>query len=111
MSAEFGSVEHKAQWLEFWRDSYPSDDAAEKGWALKMHQARHPVESLHHVMPDIQPYRSMIDGSIIESRSKHRAHLKANGCIEIGNEKLTPKAVTPPPGLKQRLIEVVNSKL
>lgn len=40
----------------------------------------------HYVMPDIQPYKSMIDGSIIGSRSQHRAHLKAHGCMEIGNE-------------------------
>ena len=40
----------------------------------------------HYVMPDIQPYKSMIDGRMIESRSQHRAHLKANNCIEVGNE-------------------------
>ena len=40
----------------------------------------------HYVMPDIQPYKSMIDGRIITSRSEHRRHLKANNCIEIGNE-------------------------
>jgi hypothetical protein len=38
------------------------------------------------VMPDIQPYQSMADGSWITSRSQHREHLKAHGCIEIGNE-------------------------
>jgi hypothetical protein len=40
----------------------------------------------HYVMPDIQPYKSMIDGRMITSRSEHRRHLKANNCIEIGNE-------------------------
>jgi hypothetical protein len=65
------------------------------------------------VMPDIQPYVSQIDGSIINSRSTHKAHLRANGCIEVGNETkyLKPKDKTTPPGLKQRLIEVFNSKL
>jgi len=38
------------------------------------------------IVPDIQPYRSMIDGSTIGSRSRHRDHLRAHGCIEIGNE-------------------------
>lgn len=38
------------------------------------------------VMGDIQPYRSMLDGREITSRSRHREHLKSNGCIEIGNE-------------------------
>ena len=49
---------------------------------------RPPVENRSPlVMPDIQPYRSTIDGSIIGSRSKHRAHLRDHGCIEVGNEK------------------------
>lgn len=63
------------------------------------------------VAPDIQPYRSMIDGSIISSRSKHREHLKAHGCIEVGNERLSPKPLTPPPGLKETLVRVTNEKL
>ena len=50
------------------------------------------------VMPDIQPYRSMIDGSLIGSRSKHRVHLRDHDCIEVGNEKQvrrTPKLESP----------------
>jgi len=64
------------------------------------------------VMPDIQPYQSMIDGSIIASRSVHRAHLKQHNCFEIGNETkyLKSQPMTPPPGLKDRLIQVVNQK-
>jgi len=45
-----------------------------------------PLSDAHLVMPDIQPYQSMIDGTWITSRSQHREHLRANGCIEIGNE-------------------------
>ena len=40
----------------------------------------------HEVMRDIKPYKSMITGEIISSRSKHRQHLKDHGCIEVGNE-------------------------
>jgi len=47
------------------------------------------------VMPDIQPYKSMIDGSMITSRSVHRDHLRQHGCIEVGNEKMETKL--PPP--------------
>ena len=44
------------------------------------------------VIPDINPYRSMIDGTMITSRSKHREHLKANHCVEVGNDiDLTPR--------------------
>lgn len=42
------------------------------------------------VMRDIKPYKSMIDGRMINSRSAHREHLREHGCIEIGNEKFSP---------------------
>lgn len=56
-------------------------------------------------MPDIQPYPSVITGEIIGSRSRHREHLKAHGCVEVGNEKLPPpKKPKPPPGAKEAVI-------
>lgn len=73
-----------------------------------------PVESnAPMVIPDIQPYKSMIDGSMITSRSQHRSHLKAHGCIEIGNETkyLQRKPVTPPSGLTETLARVAYEKL
>lgn len=70
---------------------------------------------VHHVMNDIQPYQSMIDGQWISSRSHHKAHLKAHNCIEVGNEvnylKSLAKAPSPPPGLKETLIGLANEKL
>lgn len=67
------------------------------------------------VMSDMQPYRSMIDGRMITSRSQHRDHLKAHGCIEVGNETkyLKPKEkidLTPESkaARKQKIIEQVN---
>jgi hypothetical protein len=43
------------------------------------------------VMRDIDPYRSVIDGSVIGSRRQHRDHLRAHGCIEVGNEWVEPR--------------------
>ena len=43
------------------------------------------------VIADIDPYISQIDGSLITSRSKHREHLQAHGCVEVGNEKMEPR--------------------
>lgn len=65
------------------------------------------------VMGDIKPYTSMIDGSEITSRNKHRAHLRQHNCIEIGNEKqrMEPKPLKSPPGLKETLIRVAYEKL
>lgn len=45
-----------------------------------------PTSDAPLVMGDIQPYMSMIDGREITSRSQHREHLKAHGCVEVGNE-------------------------
>ena len=74
-----------------------------------------PRMQTHQVMPDIQPYRSMIDGSIIGSRSTHREHLRAHGCIEVGNETQhllnRAKPIEPPPGRKELLIQLANEKL
>ena len=61
----------------------------------------------HYVMPDIQPYQSMIDGSMITSRSRHREHLQAHGCIEVGNEKMETK-VAP---VKDNRREVLRAQL
>jgi hypothetical protein len=64
------------------------------------------------VMPDITPYTSQIDGSTISSRSKHRAHLRAHGCIEVGNEKQPgPPVCQSPPGLKQMIVDLANERL
>lgn len=66
-----------------------------------------------YVAADIAPYKSMVTGEMITSRSQHRAHLKQHKLVEVGNEhtKMTSPKNTPPPGLKQTLIEVANSKL
>jgi hypothetical protein len=44
-----------------------------------------------HVIGDMQPYKSPIDGQWVTSRSQHRQHMKAHGVIEVGNEKLSGK--------------------
>lgn len=63
------------------------------------------------VMGDIQPYKSMITGEIIHGRRQHREHLRQHGCIEVGNEKLTPKAPTPPrrDDIRRDLYQVASS--
>jgi len=41
------------------------------------------------VVADIQPYKSMVTGEMITSRSQHRRHLVQHGVTEVGNEKMT----------------------
>lgn len=48
------------------------------------------AKKIHHVMPDIKPYKSMVTGEIISGRRQHREHLKRHGCVEVGND--LPKA-------------------
>lgn len=43
------------------------------------------------VVNDIQPYKSMMTGEMITSRSQHRTHLKDHGVVEVGNETFKPK--------------------
>lgn len=67
------------------------------------------------IMPDITPYKSMLDGSAITSRSHHREHLRQHGCIEVGNDSSLGRTerppLQPPPGLKEQIAERVYSKL
>lgn len=46
------------------------------------------------IMPDISPYKSVITGEVIGSRSTHRDHLRQHNCIEVGNEKPKPQPIT-----------------
>lgn len=50
-----------------------------------------------YFVPDITPYRSPIDGSLVGGRRQHRDHMRAHGVIEVGNEKPTPAKYKPPP--------------
>lgn len=47
---------------------------------------RAPTRVAADVRGDIKPYKSMITGEMITSRSQHREHLKRHGCQEVGND-------------------------
>ena len=79
-----------------------------------------PIENWHQpepvgplIMPDIKPYKSMVTGEMITSRSRHREHLRQHGVIEVGNEldKGRLKRPESPPGLKETIIRLANEKL
>ncbi len=40
-----------------------------------------------YVQGDIEPYKSMITGEMITSRSQHRDHMRQHGVMEAGNEQ------------------------
>lgn len=66
------------------------------------------VISAPFVMTDIQPYRSMVTGEVINSRSQHRAHLKQHGKVEIGNEKFEPVRRPEPTGVKEDVARAIQ---
>lgn len=78
------------------------------GWA---EMGEKPISEGVMVMSDIQPYRNMVDGKEITSRSQHREFLRRNRLIEIGNEVQSPQPKALAPGLKQTLIEIAAEKL
>ena len=53
------------------------------------------AEPQHYILPDIQPYQSMADGSMITGRRQHREHLRQHNCIEIGNETMQTNKPAP----------------
>lgn len=68
-------------------------------WVPKSHYVR--PSRLINVIPDISPYMSPIDKSVISSRSGHREHMRHHGVEEVGNEKIyeRPKPVYEPQGM------------
>jgi len=80
----------KEKYLEFWTPTLGEQEALET-WERKLEMERSPIRFGAQVISDIQPYISQIDGSVISSRSQHRDHLKANGCVEVGNEKMNSR--------------------
>lgn len=47
------------------------------------------------IIRDLSPYRSMITGQMIDGRRQHRDHLRAYGCVEVGNDTSHMKARKP----------------
>jgi hypothetical protein len=110
--SEYDKVEstaktEKEQFIEFWTPTVGLEEA-EKSWEAKQAQIKRYAPM---VQSDIQGYISQIDGSWIDSKSKHRSHLKQHGCIEVGNEKQSTAAPKQDPQLKQRIAEIAYEKL
>jgi len=72
----------KEIFIEFWTPTVGAEEA-EKSWEAKQTQQRRIAPM---VQSDIEGYISQVDGSWIDSKSKHRNHLKQHGMVEIGND-------------------------
>jgi peroxiredoxin len=72
----------KDHYLEFWGFTLGSPEA-EQAWKEKQEMT---YREAPMVLSDISGYVSQVDGSWIDSRSKHRNHLKQHRMIELGND-------------------------
>lgn len=59
------------------------------------------------IMKDIEPYKSVVDGSVIGGRKQHRDHLRARGLVEVGNENVK-QTYQPPPSPVNDIVRVMN---
>lgn len=72
----------KDKYLETWGYKLGTPEA-EQAWQEKLAMTKRQAPA---VVSDIGGYVSQIDGSWIDSRSKHRNHLKEHRMIEVGND-------------------------
>lgn len=102
----------KEYFVEWWTPTVGKEEA-ERSWDEKVRLQNQRIQT-HLIASDISGYISQVDGSWIESRSKHREHLKRHGMVELGNDvPLKQKQVQIQDGeaRKQRIAEQVYQKL
>jgi hypothetical protein len=64
------------------------------------------------IISDIMPPTEQVDGRFYESKSAFRAVGKANGLIEVGNEKLPPRQrATNNPAVQKRRREAIGKAI
>ena len=66
------------------------------------------------IMRDLEPYKNMVDGRMITSRSEHRELLKRHNLFEVGNEikaALNPAKPTPKSTRREKLTRIVNETI
>jgi len=91
----------KQEWLEMW---HLSGEEGERAWQAKQEMHAKSFDS-HIIIPDIQPYKAIATGEMINSRAQHRNYLKKHDLVEFGNEKIKPKQMPDVPGRREAIIE------
>lgn len=105
----------KREFFKFWgfTEGNPEDEAA---WVAKQEMDKRLENGgidVHLIATDIAPYKSMVNGEIIEGRKQHKEHLRRHNLVEIGNETkhLKPRENKPDPRLKETIARAVYEKL
>ena len=100
----------KDKFIEWWTPTVGKEEA-ERSWEEKQ---KNEQKQYHMVMSDIGGYISQVDGTYIESRSKHREHLKRHRMVEVGNDVPMQHRKIEAPNSEQRkrnIAEQVYQKL
>jgi hypothetical protein len=85
------------------RQRYIQDPKTLKLIPAEEYQAE--IQAGYYIQGDIQPYRSTVTGELIQSRSKHREHLRRHDLVEVGNEKPKSRPLPTLPGVREAIIE------
>lgn len=86
---EYGSDEHKAEWLEINTKYYESPKEAEIAWFMKLKLEANPPQSAAFFMSQDIHYQSPIDGKVISGKRARQEDLARSGCIEYDPEMKT----------------------
>lgn len=66
--------------------------------ACAAHFGARPLGEAAYVISDtIDPFRSMADGQMYDSKSRYRRDLAARGLAEVGNDRVERRETAPPP--------------
>jgi hypothetical protein len=64
-----------------------------------------------YVAPDLQPFRSVVDGSVINSRSDRREHMRRHNLIEVGDAPIKQREYQGEHNVKPELTQAVKQVL
>lgn len=71
--------------------------------------------AVHHIMPDINGYKSMVDGSWIDSRAKHKDHLKRHAMREVDASEVSEERIKNHKGIPdvapQQRLELIRAQV
>lgn len=104
------NLSDKDKYLIHWGYTLGTPEA-EEAWKIKETMTKRQAPM---VMSDIGGYVSQVDGTYIESRSKHREHLKRHRMVEVGNDVPMQHRKIEAPNSEQRkrnIAEQVYQKL
>ena len=102
----------REKYLFYWHLPFEGKEADE-AWEAKQKMTK---QQASYVVSDIQGYISQVDGTWIDSRSKHRNHLKQHRMIEVGNDvpmqqKAPEISKQSQEARKRQIAEIAYSKL